>query len=177
MWTENGKKMFCKQLSTSWTANNSMNNFSFIDCTNTPRNMNYNVLINNIASDPTYHKPGMTELSTNNNEYCFWDIYIGTGTTLPTKDDITLEAPVEFTLPVKPQISRGNNYTTILITYTFTNNTKETKTITEIGLCTRVANQSPAVLLNRRLLDTPVVMNAGDSKVFTFTIDTSNLSE
>lgn len=180
MWTKNGKKLFIKQLSNSFTnVSDNASSFIFRGCTGTDITMSYNSLISNIATDVNSATPDMAA-SPSSSSGLFWQLYIGTGTTPPTEDDITLEAPVAFTCPVAPQISRGDNQTTLLITYTFTNNTEETKTITEIGLCARVLKatlNNPAVLFNRRLLDTPVAMNAGDAYAFTFRIDTSNLAE
>lgn len=183
MWTKNGKKLFIKQLSTSFTSTSgNASSFIFRGCTGTDITMGFNALISGVANSVNYITADMTVTPSANNASYFlvWQLYIGTGTTPPTEEDITLEAPVAFTCPVAPQISRGDNQTTLLITYTFTNNTEETKTITEIGLCSRVVESttnSPAVLFNRRLLDTPVVMNAGDAYAFTFRIDTSNLSD
>lgn len=181
MWTKNGKKIIIKQLSKDWT-NAVGSNFLFRASNDTDVTMGYSDVISGVLTSLDYMKPNITDNpAAAGAQYTLrWELYIGTGTTPPTEDDITLANPVSFTCPVLPQISRGNNYTTLLITYTFTNNTDETKTITEIGLCGRVKTSTsgnPAVLFNRRLLENPVTMEAGDIKVFTFTIDTSNLTE
>lgn len=179
MWTKNGKKLFIKQLSANYTDNGG-SKFLFRGCTDIDIEISANTVVSGVANNISYLVYDMTaNIDNSSTKGLFWHLYIGTGTTPPTEDDIILEAPVTFTCPVVPQISRGDNYTTLLITYTFTNNTDTTQTITEIGLCSRlkVGNPSPAVLLNRRLLENPVTMEAGESKVFTFTIDTSNLQE
>lgn len=181
MWTKNGKKIIIKQLNKDWT-NTAGSNFSFRASNDTDVTMAYSDIITGVHTVLGNMKFNITDspASAGSAYTLKWELYIGTGTTEPTEDDITLANPVSFTCPVLPQISRGDNYTTLLITYTFTNNTDTTQTITEIGLCGRVKSSSsgnPAVLFNRRLLDTPVTMEAGISKVFTFTIDTSNLTE
>lgn len=183
MWTKNGKKMFLKQLSTTFT-NSSASNFLVRGCTDADITWSYNYNISGVHTSLDELVYSMTANAKSSNlSYAYkWLIYLGTGTTPPAEDDIILENPVTFTCPVVPQISRGNNYTTLLITYTFTNNTDTTQTITEIGLCARVntltsGTGSPAVLFNRRLLENPITMEAGESKVFTFTIDTTDLSD
>lgn len=183
MWTKNGKKILIKQLTDKFTnTSSSYSDFLFRGCTDIDVTLSYN---QSVAGVPTTISKIIYDMTANPPEndtiyYWTWQLYLGTGTTPPTEDDIILENPVTFTCPVLPQISRGDNYTSLVITFTFTNNTSETKTITEIGLCSRLKNGSsdnPAVLFNRRLLDNPVTMNAGDSYVFSFKIDTSNLSE
>lgn len=185
MWTNNGKKLICKLLSTNFSVvTSNASSFIFTGSTGVNVTATYDTEIDGVPSGGSYHIPEITGNVTSNQAYYYkkWCLYIGTGTTAPTENDITLEAPVSFTCPVSPQISRGTNYTTLLITYTFNNDTAETKTITEIGLCARLNNAttgdgSPAILFNRRLLNNPVTMAPGDSAAFTFTIDTSNLTE
>ena len=186
MWTNNGRKLICKQLSTKFTntANNT-SDFTFKGCLGDDLTCLHSVFISGVVSNLNYLVPDMTaNAKSASTDYAqHWLLHIGTGTTPPTEEDFALESPVTFTCPVVPQISRGANLTTLLITYTFQNNTEETKTITEIGLCARVnyttntVGGSPAVLFNRRLLDHPVEMNPGDSATFSFTIDTANLTE
>lgn len=185
MWTNNGRKLFCKQLSTRFTnTSGGASDFTFKGSLGQDIEMNYNSVISGVPTNLSYTVSDITGNVANNNAeyYGHWILYIGTGSTSPTEEDYTLESPVTFTCPVVPQISRGSNFTSLLITYTYRNNTEETKTITEIGLCARVnastsTGGSPAVLFNRRLLDDPVTMAPGDSAAFSFTIDTSNLTE
>lgn len=185
MWTNNGKKLICKLLSTGFSVTSSdASSFIFTGSTGVDITASYDTNIDGVVNSTNQHIPEITSSvpSSSTSYYKKWCLYIGTGTTAPAEDDITLEAPVSFTCPVAPQISRGTNYTTLLITYTFNNDTAETKTITEIGLCARLnyatsGDGSPAILFNRRLLDNPVTMAPGDSAAFTFTIDTSNLTE
>lgn len=179
MWTKNGKKLFCKQLSEVFTSNTA-SDFLFRGCTDTDITVPATTSVSGVPSAVAAIIPDMNTLNVSGSYSKVWHLYIGTGTTPPTENDITLENPVTFTCPVLPQISRGDNYTTLLITFTFTNNTDETKTITEIGLCSRMSSatsNNPAILFNRRLLENPVIMNAGESYTFSFTIDTSNLQE
>lgn len=99
-------------------------------------------------------------------------IYVGIGTTPTTGSDYTLESPVDLTYQdATCTIDNNNNG---LITYTLQNTSTETYTISEICL---VATQLEKTMINRKLLPTPVVMEPNDSYVFTYTINTSNLSE
>lgn len=100
-------------------------------------------------------------------------IFVGQGTNPTTPEDYILEAPVSLSL-LSSEYSIDENFN-LLISFTMKNNTTETYTITETGLC--AAPNSFLVLLNRKLLPTPVVMEPNDSYVFTYTINTSNLSE
>lgn len=185
MWTNNGRKLICKQLSTKFTTTTgNASDFTFKGCLGQDIQAIYNLFISGVITNLNMVHPDMTSnvKSNSTDYYGHWILYIGTGTTPPTEEDYILENPVAFPCPVIPQISRGSNLTTLLITYTYQNDTEETKTITEIGLCARVnsattAGGSPAVLFNRRLLDHPVVMVPGSSATFSFTIDTANLTE
>ena len=157
MWTNNGRKLFCKQLSKEFTnTSEGVSDFTFKGSLGQDLKATYSLVISGVATSLSYMVPNITDNVLRNNTlyYGHWILYIGTGSTPPTEEDYTLESPVAFTCPVVPQISRGSNLTTLLITYTYQNDTEETKTITEIGLCARVNSDtatggSPAVLFNR----------------------------
>ena len=104
-------------------------------------------------------------------------LYVGTNDTPPTESDYTLEV-VNLTPTQNPTLTRTGTQT--LIAFTLTNNTDSEQTIREVGLCTAAlitSNTYMRLLLNRKVLDTPVNMAIGDTYIFTFTYDTSNLTE
>lgn len=100
-------------------------------------------------------------------------IFVGQGTNPTTPEDYILEAPVSLSL-LSSEYSIDENFN-LLISFTMKNNSTETYTITEIGLC--AAPNAFLALLNRKLLPTPVVMEPNDTYVFTYTININNLSE
>ena len=104
-------------------------------------------------------------------------LYVGSNGTPPTENDYTLDT-VNLTPTQNPTLTRTETQT--LIAFTLTNNTDSEQTIREVGLCTAALKTSSTymcLLLNRKVLDTPVNMAIGDTYIFTFTYDTSNLTE
>lgn len=105
-------------------------------------------------------------------------LYVGSNGTPPTENDYTLDT-VNLTSTQNPTLTRTGTQT--LIAFTLTNNTDSEQTIREVGLCTAALSTSSNIymrlLLNRKVLDTPITMAVGDTYIFTFTYDTSNLSE
>lgn len=100
-------------------------------------------------------------------------IFVGQGTNPTTPEDYTLEAPISLSL-LSSEYSIDENFN-LLISFTMKNNTTETYTITETGLC--AGPNSFLTLLNRKILPTPVVMEPNDTYVFTYTINAANLAE
>lgn len=165
-WTDNFKILSCDQFL------NVYNHSGYINVKNTS-NGNFSQLISDTTKTSVPIDTGNSSGPTDGKYY----IYIGTGTTAPSSSDYTLEAPVTLKyLEADLTLDNNNNG---LITATYQNNTTETYTISEICLCAnfRRYNGFFNVMFNRKLLPTPVVMEPNDSYVFTYTINTSNLSE
>ena len=101
-------------------------------------------------------------------------ITFGTGTTPPTENDNDLESPVYNTTGslscYYTGVSVNKEGTKYAITYQFTvtNKSSSPKTITEIGLILQ-ATSSPGVssniLIDRTVLETPIVLPADNSAV------------
>lgn len=114
-----------------------------------------------------------TSNSGSQNRYRF-SLFCGQGTTAATPSDYTLETPVVLTCQDITN-TFDDNYGE-LITFTLQNTSTEAYTISEICLAIMMSS-GKYIVLNRKLLPTPVVMEPNDSYVFTYTINTSNLSE
>lgn len=165
-WTDNFKILSCDQLL------NTYNHGGYINVNN-ESNGNFSGLISDTKTTAVAINTGGSSGPDAGKYY----IYLGTGTTTPTSSDYTLEAPVTLRyLEADLTLDNNNNG---LITATYQNNTTETYTITEICLCANFRKYTSFynVMFNRKLLPTPVVMEPNDSYVFTYTINTSNLSE
>lgn len=170
-WNNNFKILSCEQL---------------IDTINTKQgyinvkgseNPYFDTYLSDIITSASGYKPDILAGGTNGNNSGYYSIYVGTGNTPPTVGDYVLEAPVQLTYQsASCTIDNNNNG---LISYTLQNTTGQTLTIREICLCGNFRKNANFynVMFNRKLLPTPVVMEPNDSYVFTYTINTSNLSE
>lgn len=168
-WTDNFKTFSCNQFLT-------IGEGSYIQTDNKTRGTGTSYPTNIITSASPYGDIlSSASASSNRDKFA---IYVGTGTTTPSNNDYTLEAPVQLTYQSADCTIDNNNNG--LITYTLQNTSTETHTISEICLVVSYSGSSTSngkMLLNRKLLPTPVVMEPNDSYVFTYTINTSNLSE
>lgn len=109
-------------------------------------------------------------------------IYFGTGTTAATKDDYTLEAPItsglSFSGATKTigQISDG--VYAAIGTFDVANTSGEDITISEIGVVTYVNSVNNVttvytgypVLMERTVLEHPITIPVGESRLVTYTI-------
>lgn len=103
-------------------------------------------------------------------------LLVGIGTTEPTENDYTLANQVVLT-SVSFQCTNSNGTLLPTVTHTMTNNSGGTLIITEIGLYIGVYNNKLPCLLGRKLLDTPVTMEDGETYTFQYNIDLRNLAE
>ena len=179
MWTLNGKKV--RALA---TCANGVTNIPYTNTLNEQVNKGGNSpIIRGVANSVSYYGSyDITGIPTSNqSNYAFYyQIYLGQDDIPETGDEYTLANPIALPWYKVPTITLMPNGTTVEIAYYFTNDTGAPVTIKEIGLCARVGASTTVVyncLLNRKVLASPVTMNVGDNYTFTFTIDTSNLTE
>lgn len=110
-------------------------------------------------------------------------IFVGTGTTPVEPTDYCLDSAI--TLASTSGECQHNAYGKTVVKRTFVNNTANPVDITEIGLYMfdhQGANNNssypnaPIVMMGRKVLDTPVTIEVGDSYTFTYIIDFNNIS-
>lgn len=170
-WTNNFKVLACDQLLTKVSSQDTYTNVLGLE------NNSYNGYPSGVASSASQYQSDITTGGSSGPTANYYTVYAGTGTNPTAEDSYTLDLPVQLTYQdANITIDNDNN---ALITYTLQNTSTETYTISEICLCTnfRKATSFYNVMFNRKLLPTPVVMEPNDSYVFTYTINTSNLSE
>ena len=110
-------------------------------------------------------------------------ILLGTGTTTPTKNDYTLEQPLESSIQVSV-LSRSNTNiqspaqvysdvpSLLYVTALVTNESEADVTISEIGMTTNLgSNYTTKTLLTRTVLDEPIVMESGKTYQITVAIN------
>lgn len=98
-----------------------------------------------------------------------YGLYVGSGTTPPTLDDIDLEN--EFTssvLSFSELTWSASGSGNVVFTRSFTNITNENLTISEIALYTKAT--SPSCLLAREVLSTPRTVAPNETVTFSFEI-------
>lgn len=99
-------------------------------------------------------------------------IRIGTGTTAATEDDYKLEAPVTGVTCDSAITAISGNDSKKTYTATFSNTTDADVVVTEIGFLTNFYYYSTSIndnfLLDRIVLDTPIIIPAGESKAITY---------
>lgn len=104
----------------------------------------------------------------------------GDGDTPPTIEDYKLSGELITGLSYQAQKTSANN-NSVKFSITTTNNTENPITIKEVGICLGYSYQPSqvycAVLLTRDVLPTPVILNTGDSKTFSVTIDFRSLTD
>ena len=101
-------------------------------------------------------------------------LMLGTGTTAPTVDNYCLESPITTNLSCDSvSVSR----TSLIKTYTatFTNSGSSDITVTEVGFIVYMnyqlsgdAEKADNFLIDRTVLDTPVIIPAGESRTVTY---------
>jgi hypothetical protein len=104
-----------------------------------------------------------------NGDISKYGLYVGSGTTPPTLDDIDLEN--EFTssvLSFSENTWSASGSGNVVFTRSFTNITNENLTISEIALYTRAT--SPSCLLAREVLGIPRTVAPNETVTFSFEI-------
>ena len=156
----------------------------------------YKIMLNKMQKDGltfSFTKPDGTSGTAASAEYClqglqtvrsgvigatagFYGVCFGTGTTPPTKNDYTLEAPIDSgtlssSVNTNPTQGFENDKVKIYITHEVKNSGSRAVTITEAGVfgCPTSSSKS-SFLLDRTLLETPVTVPAGETRSITYTI-------
>lgn len=106
------------------------------------------------------------EQSTYNWNSCAYTIFVGSGLTTPTIDDYKLDNALTLDT-LNQAVLRSNNIMSII--RTFINTTDEAVTINEVGLYVVKSNNLP-VLIGRKVLEAPVVLNPNETFTFTYQI-------
>lgn len=103
---------------------------------------------------------------------------LGNGDTPPTIDDYKLSGDLITGLDCQIRSTTVNN-NSITFSIIVTNNTSNSVTIKELGLagCYIQSSNYFTVLLTRDVLPTPVILNTGDSKTLSITIDFRSLTD
>ena len=108
--------------------------------------------------------------------YAAAGVRIGTGVTPATADDYTLESVITSGLtyvnPGSVAVTKENGFVAVYATYTVTNTDTTAVSISEIGLfCGPEAMASvKPILMDRTVLEYPIVVNPGEAKPITYTI-------
>lgn len=103
-------------------------------------------------------------------------VYFGSGTTPPTKEDYTLEAPIVSGLSVDSgsvvEKDEGAGRYSISRSYILTNTSDANITVSEIGyvasLAVGASSRYYQVLMERSLLPSPVTIQPGEAKLITY---------
>lgn len=176
MWTNNGRKFLNRQFIGTGGGSTNTFNIDYIDSQGNSTTASYNYTVTNTQA-PLQTSYNINTALANNNSSRFI-LFCGTGTTEPTVEDYTLANPITMDLVATPSLINNDNDLGGLLTFVLQNNTGSEQTITEIGLASAfpVSPYMP-VLFNRRLLDTPVTMQDGETYAFSFAWNTSDLAE
>lgn len=99
-------------------------------------------------------------------------LVLGRGTSKPTESDIQLEDEITLSHVTGSMVSGTSSYVK-LISATYKNNNSETVVVNEVGVVLNDTNSNgnALALIGRIVLDTPVVMNPGDSYTFSYAIE------
>lgn len=104
-----------------------------------------------------------------------WYVGIGIGTTTVNADDYKLSNMLNLDITANVWSAGGNvnNYTRcVTVATTYTNNTEESVTVTEVGMYIKRSNTSQIYyLMAHELMDEPVTLAPGESYTFTGVID------
>jgi hypothetical protein len=101
---------------------------------------------------------------------------IGTGVTPATADDYRLESiitsGISVATPSAVTVTKENDFVAVYATYTVTNTGTTSLAVSEIGLFStgRQGNEALIVLMDRTVLESPIVINPGEAKPITYTI-------
>lgn len=102
-------------------------------------------------------------------------ICVGTGTTAPTKSDITLNTPISVSdISCSSSTNTYSTNNTRIITSILVNNTASDITITETGLLMDMyvnSYFSYKILLDRTVLESPITIPAGQSRTLMYELD------
>jgi len=148
----------------TYTTNTGSNSY-----TNEQENYNWAGVVSSIA--PNYDA---------NNAYTRWNgftLFVGTGDTAETVEDYKLASAVELAVTAASCLHADNGKT--FVTRTFQNNTESAVTIKEVGLYVfRCAGNvdNRVVMIGRKVLETPVTIEVGDTYTFTYSIDLSEIN-
>ena len=134
----------------------------------------------NLVDEQTSYVGGIVNNGVNTYNYPYFILFVGTGDTPVTIDDYKLAAPISLQVNshscLQPTAGR------IVVTRQFINNTEEAVTIKEIGLYLGSTKRQytdeavPFIMLGRKVLDSPVTLQVGDSYSFDYNIDMSQIS-
>lgn len=104
-----------------------------------------------------------------------YGVFFGSGTTPPTINDYCMESVIATELTIaKPSavsLNETDDYWEMSVTYGIS--TSSGKTISEVGLFAaynKTTDLSKSVMIDRTVLETPIVIPAGQSKQVTYTI-------
>lgn len=139
---------------------------------------NYLIDINNTGGYwTTSNDSYQTVINGTNNSYGM-GIYIGSGTTPVTNDDVWLESPITNIGFINRSAISSNAFQN-QVSYTLQNNNTEAITVTELAWLMAMFNPTELeieyCLLHRELLPSPVIMEPSDIYTFTITLDTTNV--
>ena len=102
-----------------------------------------------------------------------YGIRMGSGTRAPALTDINLESPIVSGLSIinNPVLSRVafSDHVEYPISFVVRNKTSEDITVSELGMFIRADNSNAGILLDRTVLDVPVVIPAGERRMITYT--------
>lgn len=109
--------------------------------------------------------------------YLFIGTRIGTGATPATADDYTMESVITSGLITAESntvtVTKENGFVAVYATYTVTNTGTTAVAISEIGLFGATNGSSSGtkpILMDRTVLESPIVINPGEAKPLTYTI-------
>lgn len=120
-----------------------------------------------VVTDPTI-SPGTIYATTG------MSIILGGGNQEESVDDISLENLIDGLTYVTSSMTQLSSDYTKLISVTYKNNTTNSVVVKEIGLLLQEINSGGywrRALLGRIVLDAPVIMNPGDSYIFTYGVE------
>lgn len=173
-------------------ANVDTNYQTFVDCTGTTQSVYTSYFYDSAYFCNCLGFAGMickaycsampTSTNTTNSSNRIYGVWFGSGTTAPTKDDYKLEAPITSGLGINNNTIRPlvNNLEPgvyeISSSYQVTNQTEEAITISEIGVWSYLTTESSSsstrncfpVLMERTVLDEPITIEPGMTKVVTY---------
>ena len=169
-------------------------NFKYNDGTSGDATARYNVSNPTISVMPGADGTGYTtnnqfavyllsgSTATCNNQFRCVTLLVGTGTTPVTFDDYALTRETTLTTVgvQNPTVDKNGKFT---ISHTLQNNTSADITITELGLAragdkanSYASTATSYILLTRDVLDNPVTIPVGESRIFSIVIDQWNFS-
>ncbi len=139
---------------------------------------NASCMLDDIGGNIPYGRSGEVkyEMQTSASS-CLAGVYFGSGTTPATRADYKLESPITSGLSISNTSivteSDGNGQYSYLADYRIKNNSVADISISELGLFLPVGSSNTAyypVLMERSVLETPVVIEPGKSKKITYKV-------